>query len=70
MEKFDQDSHAEREATTEAPKVNENELFIFADQSGSMSGQPFRAVQEACRQIAEKIFGANGADNSFKKVHL
>ena len=52
------------------PQVSESQLFIFADQSGSMGGAPFEAVKQACLLMAESIFGDGQGDGPFAKVHL
>ena len=44
--------------------------MLFNDQSGSMTGQPFAAVKNACLTIADNIFAADPEDNAFEEVDL
>lgn len=42
------ESQGAKKEDTQMKVENNNELFIFADQSGSMSGAPFESVKMAC----------------------
>lgn len=42
--------------------------MIFNDKSGSMSGQPFAQLKEACLGISETIYHGNNGEKSFEST--
>lgn len=70
LEIYKEAKDSKKDKATDKETVDHNELFIFADQSYSMSGAPFEAVKMGCLSLSDSIFGQTVEDNSFKKVHL